>query len=53
MKVTEAITGRARYHLNSDELDKAVRRGFDPTGRVLEQRLTDAYESGGLFGFRF
>ncbi|WP_018908085.1 ABC-three component system protein [Salinispora arenicola] len=39
--------------LNSDELDKAVRRGFDPTGRVLEQRLTDAYESGGLFGFRF
>jgi len=39
--------------LNSDELDKAIRRGFDPAGRVLDQRLTDAYESGGLFGFRF
>jgi uncharacterized protein YydD (DUF2326 family) len=39
--------------LNSDELDKAVRLGFDPEGHVLEQRLTDAYEDGGLFGYRF
>ncbi len=39
--------------LNSDELDKAVRRDFDPTDHLLEQRLTDAFEEGGLFGFRF
>ncbi|ROT33443.1 ABC-three component system protein [Micromonospora sp. HM5-17] len=39
--------------LNSDELDKAVRRGFDPAGHVLEQRLTDSFDEGGLFGFRF
>ncbi|MEV0453824.1 ABC-three component system protein [Catellatospora methionotrophica] len=39
--------------LNSDELDKAARRGFDPADHVLEQRLTDSFEAGGLFGFRF
>lgn len=39
--------------LNSDELEKAVRRGFDPASHVLEQRLTDSFEEGGLFGFRF
>jgi uncharacterized protein YydD (DUF2326 family) len=39
--------------LNSDELDKAVRRGFDPAEHILDQRLTDAYDEGGLFGFRF
>lgn len=39
--------------LNSDELDKAVRRGFDPAGHVLDQRLTDSFDEGGLFGFRF
>lgn len=39
--------------LNSDELDKATRRGFDPANYVLEQRLTDSFDEGGLFGFRF
>jgi uncharacterized protein YydD (DUF2326 family) len=39
--------------LNSDELDKAIRRGFDSAEHVLEQRLTDGFDEGGLFGFRF
>ncbi|MEH0970250.1 ABC-three component system protein [Micromonospora sp. CPCC 205546] len=39
--------------LNSDELEKAVRLGFDPANHVLEPRLTDAFDDGGLFGFRF
>ncbi|WP_329005793.1 DUF2326 domain-containing protein [Kribbella sp. NBC_00709] len=39
--------------LNTDDLDKAARRGFDPTSHIREPRLTDALETGGLFGFRF
>ncbi|WP_018352104.1 ABC-three component system protein [Longispora albida] len=39
--------------LNSDELAKASGRGFDPAGRTIKPRLTDEYEGGGLFGFRF
>lgn len=39
--------------LNSDDLDKAVNRGFNPGPYVIEPRLTDAAEAGGLFGFRF
>ncbi|WP_261569266.1 ABC-three component system protein [Frankia gtarii] len=39
--------------LNSDDLDKARRRGFIPDPYLLPQRLTDRYEDGGLFGFRF
>ncbi len=39
--------------LNSDDLDKARRRNFNPDPYLLPQRLTDRYESGGLFGFRF
>lgn len=39
--------------LNSDELAKVAHRGFDPAGCLLEQRLTDEFEGGGLFGFRF
>lgn len=40
--------------INSDDLDKAGNRGFTPAARVLvEPRLTDAYDTGGLFGFRF
>lgn len=39
--------------LNSDDLSKAVQRGFDVDDRVIEPRLTDASEEGGLFGFRF
>ncbi|MGW7363400.1 ABC-three component system protein [Streptomyces sp. NPDC054841] len=39
--------------LNSDDLAKAVHRGFRPEGRLIEPRLTDANDDGGLFGFRF
>ncbi|MDQ1292482.1 MAG: hypothetical protein QG608_361 [Actinomycetota bacterium] len=38
--------------MNSDDLDKAVRYGTATDGLVLEPRLTDAYDDGGLFGFR-
>jgi uncharacterized protein YydD (DUF2326 family) len=39
--------------LNSDDLAKAERRGFSPEGVIITPRLTDAFASGGLFGFRF
>ncbi|MFI6581750.1 ABC-three component system protein [Embleya sp. NPDC050493] len=39
--------------LNSDDLAKIERRGFDASQMILSPRLTDAYEAGGLFGFRF
>ncbi|MET8354831.1 ABC-three component system protein [Micromonospora sp. NPDC005206] len=39
--------------LNSDDLDKARRRGFDADPHLLPQRLTDQYDEGALFGFRF
>ncbi|WP_105970714.1 ABC-three component system protein [Streptomyces geranii] len=39
--------------INSDDLAKAVRLGFDDAPFVREPRLTDALEDGGLFGFRF
>ena len=39
--------------LNSDDLGKVERRGFDAADSILSTRLTDAYEGGGLFGFRF
>jgi hypothetical protein len=38
--------------VNSDDLDKARRRGFHAEPFILDQRLTDQ-EAGGLFGFRF
>lgn len=39
--------------INSDDLQKAMRRGFDPSDRIMNTRLTDTYSNGGLFGFRF
>ncbi|MEV0535577.1 ABC-three component system protein [Kitasatospora sp. NPDC050463] len=39
--------------LNSDDLAKAQLRGFEAGPYLREPRLTDAYENGGLFGFRF
>jgi uncharacterized protein YydD (DUF2326 family) len=39
--------------LNSDDLDKARRRSFVAEPYVLPQQLTDRYDNGGLFGFRF
>lgn len=39
--------------MNSDDLEKAAPYGFDPTPHIIEPRLTDADDKGGLFGFRF
>jgi uncharacterized protein YydD (DUF2326 family) len=39
--------------LNSDDLQKAENAGFSSAGDVLAPILTDKYEDGGLFGFRF
>ncbi|MGH7928998.1 MAG: ABC-three component system protein [Candidatus Binatia bacterium] len=39
--------------MNSDDLAKAERQGADVESAVIEPRLTDRYEDGGLFGFRF
>ncbi len=38
--------------MNSDDLSKAERMGFDAEDYVVEPRLDDS-ENGGLFGFRF
>ena len=38
--------------INSDDLDKAVRLGFDPSPYEIEPRLNDSPD-GGLFGFPF
>lgn len=38
---------------NSDVLEQVQARGFDPSPYVIDPVLTDAYEEGGLFGFRF
>ncbi|MEG3634253.1 ABC-three component system protein [Micromonospora palythoicola] len=39
--------------LNSDDLEKAQRVGFKAEEAVLSPTLSDRFESGGLFGFRF
>lgn len=39
--------------MNSDDLDKAERYGAGVTDSIIEPRLTDEYDTGGLFGFRF
>jgi uncharacterized protein YydD (DUF2326 family) len=39
--------------INEDDLSKARNLGFDPEPYIIEPMLTDAYEGGGLFGFRF
>jgi uncharacterized protein YydD (DUF2326 family) len=39
--------------LNSDVLSSATRVGFDAQKDVLSPILTDKYDDGGLFGFRF
>jgi uncharacterized protein YydD (DUF2326 family) len=39
--------------MNSDDLAKASGLGFNFEGDIITPRLTDQYESGGLFGFRF
>ncbi|MFF0387996.1 DUF2326 domain-containing protein [Kitasatospora sp. NPDC004615] len=39
--------------INEDELAKAESCGFDAGPYVIEPRLTDRYDEGRLFGFRF
>ena len=39
--------------MNSDDLSKVQRFGISLDDNLLTPRLTDAYEDGGLFGFRF
>jgi len=39
--------------LNSDDLAKAIQRGFHVEGRIIDPRLRDENEEDGLFGFRF
>lgn len=39
--------------MNSDEMDKVERHGVQLQDFIIEPRLTDAYDDGGLFGFRF
>ncbi|MFE6063708.1 ABC-three component system protein [Streptomyces sp. NPDC056431] len=38
---------------NSDKLERALLGGFDPSPYLIEPRLNDTYDDGGLFGFRF
>ncbi|WP_181776696.1 ABC-three component system protein [Amycolatopsis pittospori] len=39
--------------INSDDLTKAQASNSDFSEAIIPPRLTDAYEDGGLFGFRF
>jgi len=39
--------------MNSDDLAKIERLGRSFQASVIDPRLTDAYEDGGLFGFVF
>ncbi|WP_329455537.1 ABC-three component system protein [Streptomyces sp. NBC_01497] len=39
--------------INEDDLGKARNLGFNPAPYLIEPLLTDSYEGGGLFGFRF
>ncbi|WP_199433872.1 ABC-three component system protein [Qaidamihabitans albus] len=39
--------------INSDDLAKAGAKGVELQDSVISPRLTDVYEDGGLFGFRF
>lgn len=39
--------------INQGTLDEAESWGFDPGSDIITPRLTDAYETGGLFGFHF
>lgn len=51
--LTEAEGMQYIVTINEDDLSKARNLGFDPQPYIIEPMLTDAYEGGGLFGFRF
>ena len=38
--------------MNSDDLPSTLPEGFSIDDHILDVRLTDAVEDGGLFGFR-
>lgn len=39
--------------MNSDDMPTTLPEGFSPEDHIIDVRLTDAVEDGGLFGFRF
>lgn len=51
--VTEAEGMQYIVTINEDKLAQTRSLGFDSTPYVIEPLLTDAYDEGGLFGFRF
>lgn len=57
LKLAQAICAEEEMQyvitMNSDDLDKVERHGASLQDFVIDPRLTDAYEDGGLFGFRF
>ncbi|MEV5836752.1 ABC-three component system protein [Nocardia sp. NPDC052112] len=53
VELTESEKMQYIVTINEDDLSKAERLGFKPEPFIIEPRLTDGAESGGLFGFRF
>ncbi|CAM5574828.1 ABC-three component system protein [Streptomyces coeruleorubidus] len=51
--ITEAEGMQYIVTINEDKLAQTRSLGFDSTPYVIEPLLTDAYDEGGLFGFRF
>jgi uncharacterized protein YydD (DUF2326 family) len=52
-EITEEEGLQYTVALNSDDLSKTEGWGFTPSTSVIEPRLTDSFEDGGLFGHRF
>ncbi|MFD4557565.1 ABC-three component system protein [Streptomyces sp. NPDC058469] len=51
--ITEAEGMQYIVTINEDKLTQTRSLGFDPAPYIIEPLLTDAYDEGGLFGFRF
>ncbi|MFG2370548.1 ABC-three component system protein [Streptomyces sp. NPDC048504] len=51
--ITEAEGMQYIVTINEDKLTQTRSLGFDPAPYIIEPLLTDAYDGGGLFGFRF
>ncbi|MFG2519463.1 ABC-three component system protein [Streptomyces sp. NPDC048527] len=51
--VTESEGMQYIATLNSDVLDNARSYGLEPDEYIIRPHLTDAFDDGGLFGFRF
>ncbi|WP_198047299.1 ABC-three component system protein [Kutzneria sp. 744] len=52
-EVVEAESMQYVVTMNSDDLEKVSRQGLDLSAHIIDPRLTDSLEDGGLFGFRF